>query len=83
MQIIAFVAAGGRSYQPLSSSPSRLILVQAVSIGDIANELFSESALGARSLSKSKREAPKLLGLTHFVNCAFFLRFAPSFAFRA
>jgi hypothetical protein len=50
--IAALVAAGRCSYQRLIvKSPRKFLLVYAVSIGDIGNELFCESPRGARSLS--------------------------------
>jgi hypothetical protein len=71
------VAARGFSYQPLIVEsleiesivkPFEIESCAAVSIGDIGNELFSESPRGARSLPiRSNRKAPQLLGLTHFV----------------
>jgi replicative DNA helicase len=70
--IIAFVAALARSYQPLIVKSFDIDSRKAVSIGDIGNELFSESPVGARSLSSVELAAPGarcpvLLGSTHFV----------------
>jgi hypothetical protein len=59
---IGFVAARDCSYQPLIVKSFEIESCAAVSIGDIGNELFSESPRGARSLSiRSNRKAPQAL----------------------